>query len=103
MKPFETLFLELASQILKNVKGFVNPKIAQNIRKLNTSIENVIASGDKKKLNTLKLQLDKLNKIGGVDIVQVSEGIVLKYKGKTYKLQVYFFPINQITESLIYF
>ena len=39
-----------------------NPKKSvQSIRKkLNTSIENV-RSGDKKKLNTLKLQLDKLN------------------------------------------
>jgi len=106
MKPFETLFFGVGAEILKNVKGFMaaNPnKAVQGIRKrLNTSIENVKASGDKKKLNTLKLQLDKLNKIGGVDAIVPSEGIVFKYKGKTYKFTGAFAPINQIT-GLIYF
>jgi len=106
MKPFEELFFGVGAEILKNVKGFMaaNPKKSvQNIRKkLKTSIENVKASGDKTKLNTLKLQLDKLNKIGGVDAIVPSEGIVFKYKGKTYKFTGAFAPINQIT-GLIYF
>ena len=106
MKPFEELFFGVGAEILKNVKGFMaaNPnKSVQSIRKkLKTSIENVKASGDKKKLNTLKLQLDKLNKIGGVDAIVPSEGIVFKYKGKTYKFTGAFAPINQIT-GLIYF
>ena len=106
MKPFEELFFGVGAEILKNVKGFMaaNPKKSvQSIRnKLNTSIENVKASGDKNKLNTLKLQLDKLNKIGGVDAIVPSEGIVFKYKGKTYKFTGAFAPINQIT-GLIYF
>jgi len=106
MKPFEELFFGVGAEILKNVKGFMaaNPKKSvQSIRKkLNTSIENVKASGDKKKLNTLKLQLDKLNAIGGVDAIVPSEGIVFKYKGKTYKFTGAFAPINQIT-GLIYF
>ena len=104
MKPFETLFFGVGAEILKNVKGFMaaNPKKSvQNIRKkLKTSIENVKASGDKKKLNTLKLQLDKLNKIGGVDAIVPSEGLVFKYKGKTYKFTGAFAPINQITGLL---
>jgi len=106
MKPFEELFFGVGAEILKNVKGFMaaNPnKSVQSIRKkLNTSIENVKASGDKNKLNTLKLQLDKLNKIGGVDAIVPSEGIVFKYQGKTYKFTGAFAPINQIT-GLIYF
>ena len=106
MKPFEELFFGVGAEILKNVKGFMaaNPdKSVQSIRKkLKTSIENVKASGDKNKLNTLKLQLDKLNKIGGVDAIVPSEGIVFKYKGKTYKFTGAFAPINQIT-GLIYF
>mgnify|MGYP001291499801 CR=1 FL=1 len=101
MKPFETLFFEVGAEILKNVKGFMaaNPdKAVQGIRKrLNAAISNVKAGGDKKKLNTLKLQLDKLNKIGGVDAIVPSEGIVFKYKGKTYKFTGAFAPINQIT------
>ena len=106
MKPFEELFFGVGAEILKNVKGFMaaNPdKSVQSIRKkLKTSIENVKASGDKNKLNTLKLQLDKLNAIGGVDAIVPSEGIVFKYKGKTYKFTGAFAPINQIT-GLIYF
>ena len=50
-----------------------------------------------KKLNTLKLQLDKLNSIGGLNAVVPSEGIVFKYKGNTYKFTGAFAPINQIT------
>ena len=101
MKPFETLFFEVGAEVLKNVKGFMaaNPnKTVQGIRKkLNAAISNVKAGGDKKKLNTLKLQLDKLNKIGGVNAIVPSEGIVFKYKGKTYKFTGAFAPINQIT------
>ena len=76
-----------------------NPnKAVQGIRKrLKTSIENVKAGGDKKKLNTLKLQLDKLNQIGGASSIVPSEGIVFKYGGKTYKFTGAFAPINQIT------
>ena len=52
---------------------------------------------DLKKLNRLKIQLDRLNAIGGLDAIVPSEGIVFKYKGKTYKFTGAFAPINQIT------
>jgi len=76
-----------------------NPdKAVQGIRKrLDAAIKDVRKGGDLKKLNTLKLQLDKLNKIGGVDSIVPSEGIVFKYDGKTYKFTGAFAPINQIT------
>ena len=101
MKPFETLFFEVGAEILKNVEGFmaVNPnKAVQGIRKrLKAAISSVKSGGDLKKLNTLKQQLDKLNAIGGTDAIVPSEGIVFKYKGKTYKFTGAFAPINQIT------
>ena len=101
MKPFETLFFEVGAEILKNVKGFIaaNPKKSvQNMKKkLDSAIKDVRSGGDLKKLNTLKLQLDKLNSIGGVDSIVPSEGIVFKYNGKTYKFTGAFAPINQIT------
>jgi hypothetical protein len=100
MKPFEVLFFEVGAEILKNVQGFMaaNPsKAVQGIRKrLNKAISDVRKGGDLKKLNTLKLQLDKLNKIGGVNSIVPSEGIVFKYGGKTYKFTGAFAPINQI-------
>ena len=101
MKPFEELFFEVGAEVLKNVEGWlaVNPaKSVQSIRKkLKTAISSVRGGGDLKKLNTLKLQLDKLNSIGGLDAVVPSEGIVFKYKGNTYKFTGAFAPINQIT------
>ena len=101
MKPFEILFFEVGAEILKNVKGFIaaNPdKAVQGIKKrLTSAISNVRSGGDLKKLNTLKLQLDKLNSIGGTTAIVPSEGLVFKYKGKTYKFTGAFAPINQIT------
>ena len=101
MKPFETLFFEVGAEILKNVKGFIaaNPdKAVQGIKKkLDAAIKDVRAGGDLKKLNRLKVQLDRLNAIGGLDSIVPSEGIVFKYKGNTYKFTGAFAPINQIT------
>ena len=58
--------------------------------------------GDIKKLSRLKTQLDRLNAIGGTKAIVPSEGLVFKYKGKTYKFTGAFAPVNQIT-GLIYF
>ena len=100
MRPFEVLFFEVGAQILKNVKGFMaaNPdKAVQNMRKkLDKAINTTLGSGDKKKLNTLYVQLDRLNAIGGTKSIVPSEVIVFKYKGKTYKLTGAFAPVNQI-------
>ncbi|ANS05297.1 cytidylyltransferase like protein [uncultured Mediterranean phage] len=101
MKPFETLFFELGAEIMKNVSGWLAASpdsTVQRVKKqLDSAISNVRSGGDLKKLNTLKLQLDKLKSIGGLDSVVPSEGIVFKYNGKTYKFTGAFAPINQIT------
>ena len=101
MKPFETLFFEVGAEILKNVQGFIaaNPdKAVQGIKKkLDDAIKDVKAGKDLKKLNRLKVQLDRLNAIGGLDSIVPSEGIVFKYNGKTYKFTGAFAPVNQIT------
>jgi len=101
MKPFETLFFEVGAEILKNVQGFMaaNPtKAVQGIRnKLSAAIKDVRKGGDLKKLNKLKSQLEKFIAIGGDKAIVPSEGIVFKYKGKTYKFTGAFAPVNQIT------
>jgi len=101
MKPFETLFFEVGAEILKNVKGFISasPKksVQGIIKRLDKAISTVKSGGDIKKLKTLKLQLDKLNAIGGTKSIVPSEGLVFKYGGKTYKFTGAFAPINQIT------
>ena len=106
MKPFEELFFEVGAEILKNMDGWmaVNPaKSVQNMRKkLKAAISDIRAGGDVKKLNKLKIQLDRLNAIGGFDAVVPTEGIVFKYNGNTYKFTGAFAPINQIT-GLMFF
>ena len=54
----------------------------------------------KEKLKKLKLQIQKLQKIGGMKSIVPTEGIVFKYKGKVYKFTGAFAPINQILGSL---
>ncbi len=106
MRPFEVLFFEVGAEILKNVKGFIsaNPKksVQGIVKRLDKAISVVKSGGDVKKLKVLKQQLDKLNAIGGTKAIVPSEGLVFKYKGKTYKFTGAFAPINQIT-GLIYF
>ena len=73
-------------------------KAVQKIRKdVSKAINDVRKGGDLNKLNKLKQQLSKLNAIGGFKAVVPSEGLVFKYKGKTYKFTGAFAPINQIT------
>jgi hypothetical protein len=106
MRPFEILFFEVGAEILKNVKGFIsaNPKksVQGIVKRLDKTISVVKSGGDVKKLKVLKQQLDKLNAIGGTKAIVPSEGLVFKFKGKTYKFTGAFAPINQIT-GLIYF
>jgi hypothetical protein len=100
MKPFEVLFFDVGAEILKNISGYLaaSPdKAVQKIRKdVIAAIKKVKKGGDIKKIQTLKLQLDKLEKIGGLSSIVPSEGIVFKYKGKTYKFTGAFAPVNQI-------
>ena len=104
MKPFEVLFLDVGTQILKNMSGFLvaSPdKAVQKIRKdVVRAIKTVQKSKDVKKINTLKAQIEKLEKIGGLSSIVPSEGIVFKYKGKTYKFTGAFAPVNQIVGLL---
>ena len=106
MKPFETLFFEVGAEIMKNMDGWlaVNPaKSVQNMRKkLKSAISDVRSGGNLKKLNRLKVQLDRLNAIGGFDAIVPTEGLVFKYNGNIYKFTGAFAPINQIT-GLMFF
>jgi len=104
IRDWEVLFFELGAEILSNLSDFIaaNPsKAAQTIRKdLKSAISKVKKSKDPKVLNTLKVQLDRLNAIGGLKSVVPSEGITFVYKGKLYKYTGAFAPANQILGML---
>jgi predicted kinase len=104
IRDWEVLFFELGAEILSNLKDFIaaNPsKSAQKIKKdLTSAIGKVKTSTDPKVLNTLKVQLDRLNAIGGLKSVVPSEGITFMFKGKLYKYTGAFAPANQILGML---
>jgi len=104
IKPFEVLFFQVGAEILKNISGYMaaSPeKATQKIRKeVTKALSDLKSGGDVDKLKKLKIQIEKLDAIGGLDAVVPSEGIVFKYKGKIYKFTGAFAPINQILGSL---
>ena len=100
MYPFEILILKFGAEVLKNVETFVsaNPdKTIQDIKdKLKVASDQLSKSTDIKTLSVFKRELDRIEKIGGIDAIVPAEGIVFIYNGKTYKLTGAFAPINQI-------
>ena len=104
VKPFEILFFQVGAEILKNIQGFlaVSPdKAVQKIRQdVISAMNDLRKPGNVEKLNKLKLQIEKLEAIGGLSSIVPSEGLVFKYKGNLYKFTGAFAPINQILGSL---
>ena len=106
MLPFELLFLELGVAVLKNIQNFlaVSPdKAVQKIQdELSRTINTLQASSDWETLAAIEPHLNKIGKIGGFEAIVPGEGIVFKYKGKTYKLTGAFAPVNQILGLIRY-
>ena len=100
MLPFENIFFSVGADILQNLSNFIaaNPtKAVEKIRKdILKASKSVRAGGDIKKMKKLKQQLEKLSSLGGLSKIVPVEGVVFKYKGKTYKFTGAFAPVNQI-------
>ena len=100
IRPFEDIFLGVGAEILSFMSSVLtaNPDVAvRNMKKrLDQTIKDVKKSGDPKKVAKLKLELQRLNAIGGKDKIVPNEGIVFVYGGKTFKLTGTFAPLNQI-------
>jgi len=104
IKPFEILFFQVGAEILKNMSGFlaVSPDAAvQKIKKdVDSALKDLQKPDNVEKLYKLRLQIEKLEAIGGSSAIVPSEGLVFKYKGNIYKFTGAFAPINQILGSL---
>jgi hypothetical protein len=100
IRPFEDIFLGIGADILSFMSSVLaaNPdKAVRDMKKrLDQTIKDVKKSGDAKKIAKLKLELERLNAIGGKDKIVPNEGIVFVYNGKTFKLTGTFAPLNQI-------
>ena len=97
---FEQIFLGLGAEVLEFTSSAltVNPDAAvRDIKKrIDKTIKDVKKSGDPKKIEKLKLELGRLNSIGGSKKIVPNEGIVFLYKGNTFKLTGTFASVNQI-------
>ena len=100
IRPFEDLFLELGSIIMKNASQFLaaNPSgEAQRLRKeIETQANRIKKTGGVEQIKKVEAELARLSRIGGIESIYPTEGIVFKYKGKIYKLTGTFAAINQL-------
>lgn len=106
IRPFEDLFLELGSIILKNASNFVAANPAAEMQRLHNQIrteaDKVKAGGDIAQINKVISELERLERIGGIESIIPTEGIVFVYKGKTMKLTGTFAAINQLMGIIKY-
>ena len=97
---FEYIFLGVGAEVLSFMSSVlaVNPdKAVRDMKaRLDQTVKDVQKLGDPKKIEKLKLELQRLASIGGKDKIVPNEGIVFVYKGNTYKLTGTFAPLNQI-------
>lgn len=97
---FEDIFLGVGAEVLSFTASVltVNPDkaVRDMIKRLDQTIKDVEASGDPKKIEKLKLELKRLNAIGGPSKIVPIEGIVFIYQGKTFKLTGAFASLNQL-------
>ncbi len=106
MEPFESIFLRLGVIVLQNAQNFLALNPSQAVQQIKTELAELIRelqqSNDVKTLDKLKLELQRIQKLGGFDAIVPSEGIVFIYRGQTFKLTGAFAPVNQILGVLKY-
>jgi hypothetical protein len=104
--PFENLFLELGADVLKNASNFVaaNPDAekARLHKQIRTSANSVKKNGDLTQIEKVEKELKRLEGIGGIESIIPTEGVVFKFKGKTFKLTGTFAAINQLMGIIKY-
>ncbi len=97
---FEQIFLGVGADVLSFMESVLtaNPSDAtKQLRKeLGNAIKQIKASGNPQQIEKLKVELSRLNGLGGFDKIVPNEGIVFVYGGNTYKLTGAFAPLNQI-------
>ena len=103
---WQILFMELTSQVLKNLGQYmvVNPENA--VKKV--SAELLATAEEIKNSNNLALidkataLMNRINALGGIKAIVPTQGIVFTYKGNIYKATGLFSDINQILGAFKY-
>jgi hypothetical protein len=106
IRPFEDLFLEFGSEVLKNASNFLAASPDAEMQRLHNQIrteaDNIKKNGDVGQIARVESELDRLSRIGGIESVIPTEGLVFKYKGKIYKLTGTFAALNQLMGIIKY-
>ena len=106
IRPFEDLFLEFGSVVLKNASNFVAASPDAEMQRLHNQIRTEagkIKKGDNlQQIAKVEAELERLNRIGGIESIIPTEGLVFKYNGKIYKLTGTFAAINQLMGIIKY-
>lgn len=104
--PFENIFLELGSVVLKNVSNLLAANPDQEMQRLHNQIKSeagkIKKNGDLSQISKVEAELARLERIGGIESIVPSEGLVFKFKGKMYKLTGTFAAINQLMGIIKY-
>ena len=106
MRPIEDLFLELGAVILKNASNFLGLSPEKEKQRLQALLrkeaENIKINGDTKQIEKVAKELDRLSRIGGIESIIPTEGLVFTFKGKTYKLTGTYAATNQLMGIIKY-
>jgi hypothetical protein len=106
IRPFEDLFLELGSVILKNASNFVAANPEAEMQRLHNQIrteaDRIKKGGGEEQINKVIAELERLDRIGGIESIIPTEGVVFVYKGKVFKLTGTFAAINQLMGIIKY-
>ncbi len=106
IRPFEDLFLELGSVILKNASDFLAANPSDEAHRLRAQIQTagskIKKTGGADQVRKVEAELARLDRIGGIESIFPTEGLVFKYKGKIYKLTGTFAAINQLLGIIKY-
>jgi hypothetical protein len=106
IRPFEDLFLELGSIILKNASNFLAASPDAEMQRLHNELrsesDKIKANGDLSQIAKVEAELARLDRIGGIESIIPTEGLVFTYKGHTYKLTGTFAAVNQLMGFIKY-
>ena len=97
---FEEIFLGVGADVLAFMQSVLTANPSDATKKmraeLGSAIKSLKATGTAAQLDKLKIELQRLNSLGGFDKIVPNEGLVFVYNGNTYKLTGAFAPLNQI-------
>ena len=104
--PLESIFLEVGTEMMKNLSAFLSANPTQAAEYMRKDIDKTIAAvktnGDEADVSKLEHELSRVAAAGGLEAIVPTEGITFIFNGKLYKYTGIFAPLHQIRSILAY-